>query len=356
MGILLGHLKGVDAAARNARIQHDALGLLGGVRPEERLHRLLQYVTGLAAERDDRRAFGEQLAAVLQTEHGQRGAHHAGTQDERVDGHAVLADVGAVAGARRAVRPLAHGQRARVQVVQRIEALAAQHGLVLGNVHAVALAGSLRVDVAGQRADAGHEARVVVRHLGKREHRQAIGIAVHLHEAAVGLADAVERGARHVRRIARLTEARDVRDGQLRVDLPQRFVGHAPLRHLAAAEAVHEDVRLLEQLEEPGAARAVLHVHAQRARVASLHLRAPPLQRLIGGTRGVAAARAFHADDLGAQVGQQAAGERARDGHGEVDHLHPLQRAELRAILSFHTVPPSRRCHPGERLRNPLQN
>ena len=303
MRVALRHLVGVDAAARHAGFQHEPLGLLGGVRSEERLHRLLQHVARLASERDDRRALGEQLAAVLEAEQRQRRAHHAGTQDERVDGHAVLADVRAVAGARRAVRTLAHRQRARVQVVQRVEALAAQHGLVLSHVHAVALARALRVDVAGQRADAGHEARVVVRHLGKREHRQAVGIPVHLHEAPVGLADPVERGARHVRRVARLAEARDVRDGQLRVDLPQRLVGHAPLRHLAAAEAVHEDVRLFQQLEEPGAARAVLHVHAQRARVAALHLRAPALQRLVRGARGVAAARAFHADDLGAQVG-----------------------------------------------------
>ena len=194
------------------------------------------------------------------------------------------------------------------------------------------------VDVAGQRAQIGHEAGVVVAHLRERQHRQTVREAVHLHEAAEGLADAVEGGATDVVRIARLAEAGDVHDGQARVDLPQHLVGHAPLGHLTAAEAVHEDVGVFQQFEEPCPAGALFHVHAQRARVAALHLSAPALQRGPGGTRGVAAERALNADDVGAEVGQQPAGEGAGDGHGQVHDPHALQGAEFRALFCFHSI------------------
>ena len=45
-----------------------------------------------------------------------------------------------------------------------------------------------------------------------------------------------------------------------------------------------------------------------------------------------------NADDVGAEVGQQPAGEGAGDGHGQVHDPHALQGAEFRALFCFHSI------------------
>ena len=125
---------------------------------------------------------------------------------------------------------------------------AADDGLVLGDIKALALAGLLRVNVPGQAGKCCEVCRIVVSHHAHyRKHLfiVVLGVRVCVHQSAEGLTDGVIGRALYVFGIAVLAEAGDVDDGELGVDFPEHVVTEAVAFPLAAAGAFDEDIGVL---------------------------------------------------------------------------------------------------------------
>ena len=112
-----------------------------------------------------------------------------------------------------------------------------------------------------------------------------------------------------------------------RIDLPQRFVAHAPLVHLAATETVNQNVGVFKQLVEQLTATAMAHVHAQRSGVATIHARAPAREHRVRTAR-VATFGILDANNIGAQIAQHSASKRPSNCLRKIKNLHALQRAK----------------------------
>ena len=122
--------------------------------------------------------------------------------------------------------------------------------------------------------------------------------------------------------VALLAEAGDVHDDQLRVELPKHLVGDALARPGAALGGLHEDVGVAHEVEEDLLALLGEVVQGHGALVAALGLLD------VGGVAdGVARARVLEPDDVGAPVGHEVGGLRARELDRRVDDLDAVEGA-----------------------------
>ena len=105
-----------------------------------------------------------------------------------------------------------------------------------------------------------------------------------------------------------------------------------PLGH-AGPEALDQRVGLLDEAQHRLDAVGVLQVDADRAPAAVQRLEVRLVER-----RRVDLLRPVDAHDVGAHVGEQHPGERARPDPGELDDLHALQRSHDACPLGFDPV------------------
>ena len=143
-------------------------------------------------------------------------------------------------------------------------------------------------------------------------HRALAGEAVHVAQAANALAH--RRIARFVRVGAVLAVAGNARVDQARITLLEAFRAQAPVFQGAGAEVFDQHVAVVDQPRRQLAAGVALQVQRHRALVAA---QAAPPERGAGVVQGAPAANRvaagrLHLDHLGAEIGQQGAGEGAR--------------------------------------------
>ena len=179
----------------------------------------------------------------------------------------------------------------------------------------------------------GHHPRHGAEHTGYfvgqghwREHRRCVGEPSHSHVAAHALGDGAE--ARPVLVRPGLAETRKTENHQPRVGLMQLVRPKSPTLHYTRAEPFDQDVGLLSQFLQYFLAGGVGQVEGNGLLVAgvdfppegnAVHERPPVAQRVPGS-------RPFHLNDLGAEVGHQAAGSSSGNYDGKVQYLQALQR------------------------------
>jgi hypothetical protein len=152
---------------------------------------------------------------------------------------------------------------------------------------------------------------------------RTVGLADELAHAAERLGHRGEPGTPRHR--ARLAVRRDPRDDELRVDPGQRRRVEAPPVERAGAEVLQQRVGAREQREDGVAALRLLEVQRDRALAAvdgaEQHRGVPGVQAPVAEL--VAGARSLDLDDLGAEVGEQAARRRRGDEVAELDDPQP---------------------------------
>ena len=192
----------------------------------------------------------------------------------------------------------------------------------------MALAGRPLVMQGGQHAHraehAGHD--VADRRTGL-ERRMAFAVSGRTHQPAHPLGDQVDTAEMGVG--ARAAEAGDAAIDQAGVDLLQRFVTEAQSVHRVLEKILDQHVDLADQRAEDVFAAFVLQIYGDAALVAVDHHEGGRLA-LVGGHEAagvVAAARPFHLDDVGAEIGEMHRRRWPRQVHGDVQHLNARERA-----------------------------
>ena len=220
----------------------------------------------------------------------------------------------------------------------------AEHRLVQGGVDDLAAAGALARVQRHERADRAERRgqRVADGDPGARGH--AVGVARDVAQPAHRLADRAVAGLELHR--AGLPEAGDAQDDQPRVDLPQLLGGQSPPLERPAAEVLDEhvgggddvacDALPLRQPQVAGDGLLVAAEHRPPQRLAAGALLAPHPQR-------VALVRRLELDDLRAEVGEQLAGERAREQLAHLDDAQVGQRARVGRV-AHRSRSPRRSC------------
>jgi hypothetical protein len=143
----------------------------------------------------------------------------------------------------------------------------------------------------------------------------------------------------------RLAEPRDARDDQRRLALEQRLGAEAPALERAGPEVLHHDVTV--EREAPRERLPRLGVEIERD-APLVPRQAPPPHAGVPihaapSADGIARER-LELHDLGPEVSEHRARERARDELPELEHLHPVERAWPRGLVGRR-----RRLHGGER-------
>ena len=193
-----------------------------------------------------------------------------------------------------------------------------RHGLELGDVDDLALAGLLRGGVGREGAEQGGEGGDEIVHIGLGDDGVAVLEALQVQPAGEGLADhVVARAVADTRDAAELgvAEAADVDDDELRVDLQQLLVIDAKL--VQPDHVLHEYVGFLDEAVEQLLDLGVLQVELEGQAELVARVLSPGGADLLAvhvGKRGEHAQRVAHAgtldvDDLGAEVGQHGGGE-----------------------------------------------
>ena len=340
MLVLEGVLRVVDLGAGDLRLLHDVLDLSRGVR----LAPLDDLVVQLAALRagDSLDAGGAVLIVeVLEVEAQGLDAAlvHAGAEGAEGDEGAFLAleQVVGLEGRGGVAAALGDGAGHGVAGVGAAHVLS--HGLELGDVNDLALAGLLRAGVGGEGAEQGGEGGDIVVHVGLRNDGVAILEALQVQPAGEGLAYHVVGGAvADVGQAAELgvAEAGDVDDDELRVDLQQVLIVNAQL--VEPDHVLHVDIGFLDEVVEQLLDLGVLQVELEGEAQLIAGVLGPGGGDLLavdlgeGGehTQGVADARTLDVDDLSAEVGQHGGAEGHGDEGAGADDAHTGKRAVLR--------------------------
>jgi hypothetical protein len=219
-----------------------------------------------------------------------------------------------------------------------------RHGRVeQRGVDVLALPRLLRADVGREQPVGGEQRAADVGHGHARLDRLFARIAGHAHHAGHGLGHEVE--PRPAGPGAALAEAGDAHVDDLRVDLADGLVVDLQPLHHAGAVVLDDHVGRAGQLVEEFAALVAFQVERERALVA-VHVQEAHAVRALhlephGAACLVAGAGRLHLDDIGAQVGQQHAGEGAGHDLAHVEHADALQRQGLgvwgvaHVVLSF---------------------
>ncbi len=125
-----------------------------------------------------------------------------------------------------------------------------------------------------------------------------------------------------------LAEARQAQQDQARIDGGQRVVAEAPFFQRAGAKILDDDVGIAGEPAHDLLAFGDAQVRGDRFLVARLDV--PPERRALVQQpplpQRIAAVGRFDLDDLGAELGQDLARERARDQLTELEDLEPGQR------------------------------
>ena len=225
----------------------------------------------------------------------------------------------------------------RLAVAVVIDVAAAQevgHDLLHRDLHQLALAGALALDVRGQDGGGRVDAGAGVADGGAAADGLAIGKAGHAHHAAGGLGDHVEALVLAVR--AGEPEALDTRHDDPWIGRAQALVVEAELLHQAGREVLDHDVGLLDHLQEERPAVGVFQVDRHAAlvrvedqeehRVEPRHFR-PVAARLLAAGR-------LDLEHVGAQPAEELGAGGAGFELGEVEDPHAGQRAFGHGSLS----------------------
>ena len=182
------------------------------------------------------------------------------------------------------------------------------HAVHHGDFHVLALAGAIALVQRGKQSDREMQAGSRVADLRARDIRRTFGNARGAHRAAHGLRDVLIR--LEVGIGAGGAEALDGTHHHARIDFVDLLPRESePVEH-AGPEILHDDVALLQQLDEYRLAVGRLHVDRDRALVAVQH-------------REIQAVRIGHVAQLAAR--------RIARGRLQLDHVRSHPRQQLRA-------------------------
>ena len=177
--------------------------------------------------------------------------------------------------------------------------------------------------------------------------RRLSGEAVDVADAAHGLGHRSEAGAACVR--TGLPVAGDARQHDARVDLGEPVVAEVPLLERARPEVLRHHVGVLDEAEQQLLAAGNAQVERDALLVAGLD--GPPqrtalVARLAPVADRVGLSGRLDLDDLGAQIAEQASGERPGQQRSELDHADPGERPDTWALLHRRLLEVvGRRCH-----------
>ena len=230
-----------------------------------------------------------------------------------------------------------------------------------GHVEVLAFAGAGAVVERTEDGDGTVEAGEVVGQEDRRPHRRPVGVAVQRHEPAGRLGQRVVAALVVLRAV--LPEAADRGVDDVGLHRPDGGVAHAPLVHGPGAEVLHDDVAAPGEVEEHLPALVGPQVEAEAALVAvdvgvgERQRRVRPRQQRRQAADDLTAGQ-LDLDDVGAQIGEDAAAHRAGQRGGRLHHPDPGQRPgdrcrrRLEEVRLVHAAPlsPERRF----RARRPV--
>ncbi len=166
-------------------------------------------------------------------------------------------------------------------------------------------------------------------HARRRLAREAVDVA----DAAHRLRDRREPRAGRVR--AGLPVARDARDHEARIRLPELLRREVPALERPGAEVLGQDVAVLDEAAEQLLTALGAEVQRHALLVARLHR--PPertalVARLAPLPQRIGLPRRLDLDHLGAHVPEQAAGEGPGEQHAELDDANTCERARAARV------------------------
>ena len=233
------------------------------------------------------------------------------------------------------------GRIAFVQVARRLEVHQRDLGMQQRAVHPLALARALALQQGQQDADRRVDAGAAVGHGQARAQRPAAGMAGDRHQPAHALDDLVKAGPARIR--AGLAEAGDAGQDDARVDGAQVLISQAQSRLDVRAPVLDHHVGGGDQAAQHGQAFRLLQVQRQRTLVAVQVLEVAAVA--VGGEHGfvgIDAGGRFDADDVGAEVRQDAHAGRAGAHARQVEDAKARQGGE--AVILDMVVPMGQRC------------
>ena len=249
---------------------------------------------------------------------------HALRRGREADPAAILRAIGV---ARHRIGAAAAGPRLELAGQRVIRVLRLHHhvdGIEEALVDHLALPRRFRVAQRDHRGGGAVETRIAIGHVHRRQHRLAVGEAVHRGEAGIAFDERAEAGLVAVRPV--LAPAADAHDDERRVDRAQGFGREAHGFQHAGTEALAEDRGIRDQ---------ALH-HRDRLGVAQIETGGELVatERLPGGRDALdppgsqrVAFRRLNLDHLGAVVGQHLGQDVPGDEAREIDHAEALEGA-----------------------------
>ena len=244
--------------------------------------------------------------------------------------------------------PLRH--LAGAEVASRLHHQPCQRAVGHRDVDHLALAAPTRLLQRGQDSQRRHQGPAAeVGDLGARLDRRSARLTGQPEHAVQAQVVLVVPGAVAVRAV--LPVAGDRAVDERRVRLAQDLITHPELVEHPRAEALHEDVSRLGELDQRLPSPLVLEIQPDRALVA--------VERQVDGGAGaerrllvcavvrrrpadvVALAGVLHLDHVGAEVGEQQGAEAARQQPGQVENLDVGKRTVAHALASSRLGTPS---------------
>ena len=172
-----------------------------------------------------------------------------------------------------------------------------------------------------------HGSRTEIGQRRTQAHRQATGLARHVHQPGDRLHDRVVRRPGRVR--AGLPEGRGARVNDLRIDGTHGLVADAQAIHRAGAKVLDDHVGRLCHAQKHRLASRRLQIEPQAALVPVLRheLHAFAVHELVAQVAGeVAARRLFDLNDVGAQIAEQHGADRTGRHDAQVEDGVAAQR------------------------------
>ena len=214
-------------------------------------------------------------------------------------------------------------------VIAELDAAKVHHAVHHRHLDVLADARALGLPERREQADREMQPRSRVADLRAGDERRTVGHAGGAHRAAHGLRDVLvglEIGVRPAR-----SEALDRAQHDLRVDLADLLPRKAEAVEHARSEILHDDVALLEEVDEHLLALGRLHVHGDRALVAVEHreVKAVGLRHVAQLAARRVSLRILELDHVGAHPGEQ-----LRAGWPSLDVRHV---EDAYAFQSFHS-------------------
>ena len=215
-------------------------------------------------------------------------------------------------------------------VVAEFDPAEVHHPVHHRHLHVLAVARAIGLVQRRQEADRQMQSRAGIADLRTRDERRAIRHTCRAHRPAhrlgdvlVGLELGIGPGG---------TKALDRAHHDLRVDLMDLLPGEAePVQH-AGAEVLHDDVALLQEVDEHSLALLRFHVHRDRPLVAVEHgeIKAVGVRHVAQLAAGRIALRRLELDDVRAHPGEKLRAGRPR--------LHVRHVEDPDSLECFHSV------------------